>query len=181
MRSPVPLPRPIRLIIRRLRKRKFDQGVMVDPTANINNGAILATRGRGTITIGPRSHIHHGAMLLTYGGTIKIGADCSVNPYSILYGHGGLEIGDGVRIAAHCTIIPANHDFADKSKPIYEQGQTKKGIVIEDDVWISTGVRILDGVRIRSGCVIAAGAVVTKSTEPDGVYAGVPARRIASR
>lgn len=30
------------------------------------------------------------------------------------------------------------------------------------------------------GCVIAAGAVVTRDAEPDGLYAGVPARRIRS-
>ena len=37
---------------------------------------------------------------------------------------------------------------------------------------------ILPGVTIAEGCVIAAGAVVNKSTEPDGLYAGVPARRV---
>ena len=30
----------------------------------------------------------------------------------------------------------------------------------------------------RSGGVIGAGAVVTKSTEPNGLYLGVPAKRV---
>ena len=53
-----------------------------------------------------------------------------------------------------------------------------KGIVIEDDVWIGSGVKILDGVVIGKGCVIGANAVVTKSTESYGVYVGVPAHKI---
>ena len=37
---------------------------------------------------------------------------------------------------------------------------------------------ILSVVNILDGCIIAANSVVTKSTEPNGLYAGVPARRI---
>lgn len=53
--------------------------------------------------------------------------------------------------------------------------------MIEDDVWIGAGVRVLDGVVLGAGCVIGAGAVVTRSVEPRIVVAGVPAKRIASR
>lgn len=56
-----------------------------------------------------------------------------------------------------------------------------KGIIIEDDVWIGAGVKVLDGVTIAQGCVIGANSVVTKSTEPYGIYVGVPARKIKSR
>lgn len=56
-----------------------------------------------------------------------------------------------------------------------------KGIVIEDDVWIGAGVKILDGVTIAKGCVIGANAVVTRSTEAYGIYVGVPAQKIKSR
>jgi acetyltransferase-like isoleucine patch superfamily enzyme len=38
-------------------------------------------------------------------------------------------------------------------------------------------VVVLPGVEIGAGCVIAAGSVVVKNTEPDGLYAGVPATR----
>ena len=120
-------------------------------------------------------------MLLSYGGKIELGNDVTVNPYSILYGHGGLKIGNGVRIAAHCVLIPSNHNFSDSEMPIFEQGETSKGIVIGNDVWLGAGVRVLDGVQIADGCVVAAGAVLTKSTEAFGIYAGVPAKKISSR
>ena len=53
--------------------------------------------------------------------------------------------------------------------------------MIEDDVWIGANCTILDGVRIAKGCIIGAGSVVSKSTEPFGIYAGVPARLIKKR
>ena len=37
---------------------------------------------------------------------------------------------------------------------------------------------ILDSVSIGERCVIAASAVVTKSTDPFGIYGGVPAKKI---
>jgi maltose O-acetyltransferase len=37
---------------------------------------------------------------------------------------------------------------------------------------------VLPGVTIGAGCAVAAGAVVTADCEPDGLYAGVPARRV---
>ncbi len=39
------------------------------------------------------------------------------------------------------------------------------------------GAIIMPGVTIAEGCVVAAGAVVTRSTEPNGLYAGNPAVR----
>ena len=54
-------------------------------------------------------------------------------------------------------------------------------VVIKDDCWIGGNSTILKGVTIETGCVIAAGAVVTKSTEPYGIYGGVPAKRLSDR
>ncbi len=44
--------------------------------------------------------------------------------------------------------------------------------------WIGANATILPGVTIGDGCVIGSGAVVNKNCEPNGLYAGVPARRI---
>lgn len=54
-------------------------------------------------------------------------------------------------------------------------------VCIGNNVLLSRNCILLPGVRIADGCVIGAGAVVTKDTEPFGIYAGVPARRIADR
>lgn len=124
-----------------------------------------------------RSHVH----VASLGGTVSIGNRCSINPYSVLYGAGGLVIGDCVRIAAHTIIVAAMHIFDRVDLPIMDQGSTATGIVIEDDVWVGANVCILDGIRVGTGAVIAAGAVVTKDVPSRSIVAGVPARRIGAR
>lgn len=171
-------------IILRIRKKIFqisERMNSIKTHSKISSDSTVKSVGGGSIDIGKRCEIHAGVMILTYGGNIEIGDDCSINPYTIIYGHGGLKIGNKVRIAAHCTIIPANHVFSDPDIPIMHQGLTCEGISIEDDVWIGTGVRVLDGVTVAQGTVVAAGAVVTKSFPPYTILAGVPARAIGSR
>jgi acetyltransferase-like isoleucine patch superfamily enzyme len=155
--------------------------ISVHYTCMISRRAEISIINGGSVSIGPRTRIHQSAMLLTYKGDIRIGANCSVNPYAILYGEGGLIIGDGVRIAAHTVIIPSNHNFKDPDVPIFRQGHTQKGVVIGDDVWIGTHCTILDGVTVGNGCVIGAGSVVTKSIPEYSVVAGVPARVLYNR
>jgi acetyltransferase-like isoleucine patch superfamily enzyme len=154
---------------------RLGKGVM------IRRGAVLSTRYGGTILLGTNCSIESGARLDSYGGNITVGNNCSVNFNTIIYGHGGVTIGNDVRIAANSVIVPANHVFDDATQLIARQGETRQGIIIKDDVWIAAGCTVLDGVTIETGCVIAAGAVVTRSTEPYGIYGGVPARKIKSR
>jgi acetyltransferase-like isoleucine patch superfamily enzyme len=156
-------------------------GVKTGKGALIMPGAMLSREHGGNIEIGAHTVIHPGAMLLTYGGPIRLGRWCSVNPYSVLYGHGGLTMGDHVRIAAHCVIIPANHGIALDGGVIADQPLTMRGVRIGNDVWLGAGARVLDGAVIGDGCVVAAGAVVRGTLEPYGIYAGVPARLIRQR
>lgn len=151
------------------------KGTTVEPRV------VIRTLAGGSIKIGTNCWISEGAQIITWGGDIIIGDNCSINPGVIIYGQGGTIIGNGVRIAAHTVIIPSNHIYADPGKYIYTQGLSKQGIMIEDDVWLGAGVKVLDGVLIAKGCVIGANAVVTKNTNPFGVYVGVPARRIKNR
>ncbi|HEV7265850.1 MAG TPA: acyltransferase [Falsiroseomonas sp.] len=153
----------------------------VDPTVVVRRHAAIETGQDGRISIGRKSVILQYAQLLAHGGEIAIGAFCSVNPFCVLYGHGGLRIGNYVRIATHTVMIPANHVFDDPGAPITRQGLRMQGITIEDDVWIGAGVRVLDGVTIGRGAVIAAGAVVNRDVPPLAIFGGVPARRIGWR
>jgi acetyltransferase-like isoleucine patch superfamily enzyme len=157
-------------------------GFVLGAGSIIHPGALLSRSRGGSITIGQNCEFLKGSIVETCGGHIRIGSNVSLNYYSILYGHGGLTIGDDVRIAAHTVVIPANHGI-EEAELIRQQPLTKHGIIIGNDVWIGAGVRILDGVKIPTGCVIAAGAVVTPSVnlEPNGIYGGVPARKISMR
>ena len=156
-------------------------GAEIGKKTKIDIGAKIINSRHGTIKIGDKCLVHHGVIFSPHkGGSITVGSNCSINPYCILYGHGGLHIGDRVRIAAHAVFIPANHRFKYVDGSIQHQGLTRLGISIGNDVWIGAGVRILDGVSISSNIIIGAGSVVTKSLQKPGVYAGVPARFIKS-
>lgn len=135
----------------------------------------------GKIRIGKNCRILPGAIIASYHGHVTLGDNVSVNFGAILYGHGGLTIGDETRIAAGTIIIPSNHHFKDPNKSIRTQGSTSLGITIGKGVWIGAGARILDGVTIGDGAVIAAGAVVTRDVINYDIVAGVPARKIGSR
>lgn len=115
------------------------------------------------------------------GGSIEIGDDTVINSFCSLYGGGGLTIGKDVRFATHVVAVANEHKFDDPSLPFRLQGTTRKGITIEDDVWIGAGVIILDGVTIGKGAVIGAGAVVTEDIEANSVAVGVPAKVIRRR
>jgi acetyltransferase-like isoleucine patch superfamily enzyme len=167
-----------KLLLRALNRKN----VFIGTTNNFDSDVLFDTSAGGKITIGSGNQILRGCLFMTYGGSIEIGNNCSINPYSIIYGHGkGVKIGDNVLIAGHCMIIPANHIFENTSIPIKNQGLTSKGIIIEDDVWLGGGCKILDGVVIGKGAVIAAGSVVTKSVKENTIVAGVPARVIKTR
>ena len=114
-------------------------------------------------------------------GFVKIGKNCSVNPFCMLNGAGGITIGNDVRIAPNVMISALNHLFSDPDVPIRNQGYSCKGIKINDDVWIGTGATILDGVEIGKGAVIAAGSIVNKNVEPYTIVGGIPAKKLKER
>lgn len=165
-----------RAVIKRGNRIRMGNNVVVE------RGAMLwVDTDTSYITIGDDSYLFSYCILKTFDGWIKIGSNCTVNNYAILYGHGGLEIGDNVRIAAQVVIIPMNHIYEDPDTPIWRQGIKAKGIKIEDDVWLGAGAEVLDGVTIGRGSVIGAGAVVTKDIPPYSVAVGVPAKVIKKR
>jgi acetyltransferase-like isoleucine patch superfamily enzyme len=110
-----------------------------------------------------------------------MGRRCSVNPFSILLGIGGLKIGDFVRIAGGTVIAPGNHVIKRIDIPICDQGMDKRGITIDDDVWVGANCVITDGVHVNTGAVLSAGSVVTSDVPSRSIVAGVPAKVIKYR
>jgi acetyltransferase-like isoleucine patch superfamily enzyme len=101
----------------------------------------------------------------------------------VLYTGNGIKIGEGVLIAANCTLAPTNHEYRDKHKTIKEQRfmDSKGGIVIEDDVWVGANCVILDGSIIRKGAVIGANSMVNGEIPEYSIYVGSPARKVGER
>jgi len=148
----------------------------------IDEHAFLSAPGDTRIDLADGVEIRPYVFLETQGGGfIRIGQRTAVNPFSLLYGYGGLSIGARCMIAGGAIIVAATHRTDDASRPLIEQGSTGAGIEIGDDVWLGAGVRVLDGVSIGSGTIVGAGAVVSESLAAGVVAAGVPARVIRQR
>lgn len=107
---------------------------------------------------------------LTTEGVVSINTGCHVDAV------GDIHIEDGVRIGCGAMLLTTTHMFGG---PELRAGETVyRPVRIGRGTWIGARSVVLPGVVVASGCIIAAGAVVAKDTEPNGLYAGVPARRI---
>lgn len=135
----------------------------------------------GKVVIEDNTILRRWVVLNAMDAKISIGKNCSINSFCHISGKGDIEIGNNVLIATQCVIISSNHNFERTDIPIKQQGNTPEKIVIEDDVWLGAGVKILAGVRVGKGCVVGAGSVVTKDLPPFSVAVGVPARIIRER
>ena len=135
----------------------------------------LASIDNDVLLLGDRTYVAAGAYLT---GDLRAGADCSINPYTVIRGR--VELGDGVRIGAHTSILGFNHSM-EPGSPVFQQPLTSQGIVIGDDVWIGSHVVILDGVNVGSHAVLAASAVVTKDVPEGAIVGGNPAKFIRWR
>jgi acetyltransferase-like isoleucine patch superfamily enzyme len=162
-------------------KIKQNQNIQLGLNVKISPTSRIETRYGGSIKIGNGTEILDGVLILTYGGNIEIGENCSINPYTVIYGHGNTFIGNDVLIAGHCMIIPNNHSYADSQIPIRLQGTSRIGISIMDNVWIGHGCTILDGCQIERGVIVAAGSVVRGEIEENTIVAGIPAKVIKKR
>lgn len=112
---------------------------------------------------------------------LNVGRNVSLNEYVFISAFGGVEIGDDCRIAHQCSIVSENHGFDRADVPIYRQAKKPARIVIEDDVWLGAGVRVLAGVTIGRGSVVGAGAVVTRDLPAFSIAVGVPAKVVGRR
>jgi len=102
-----------------------------------------------------------------------------------------VTIGNYTSIAQQVTfLLDADHNldtlttFPHKVKTLHAlpyEASSKGDILVDDDVWIGYGAKILSGVHIGQGAVIAAGSVVTKDVPPYAIVGGVPAKLIKYR
>jgi acetyltransferase-like isoleucine patch superfamily enzyme len=115
------------------------------------------------------------------GVGLVIGGETYIGPRCLLGAGGGIRIGSRVTFGAGVQLLAENHNFRDGSRPIQDQGVTRSGITVGDDVWVGNAVIILDGVNIGAGAVVGAGSIVTQDVDPHAIVVGNPARVVGRR
>jgi acetyltransferase-like isoleucine patch superfamily enzyme len=133
------------------------------------------------VTIAKFTTIQCTGVIRSIGFGLRIGSNSAVGAYSFIGAQGGIKIGNDVIMGPRVSFHAENHKYDDSQKPIRLQGESRRGIVVEDDCWIGAGSIILDGVKIGTGCIVAAGSIVTKDVPAYSIVAGSPARIIKHR
>jgi sugar O-acyltransferase (sialic acid O-acetyltransferase NeuD family) len=90
-----------------------------------------------------------------------------------------VQLGHNVTIRSGANI---GHHARVGSDVFFASGVVTGGdVIVGERAWIGLGAVIRNNVSIGERCFIGAGAVVVHDTEPDGVYVGVPARRVPGK
>lgn len=142
-----------------------EKGIVLGRNVTFSRGTIIACTG----------------VIAHKGIGLEIGDFTGINAQSYIGCQGGVKIGSNVIMGPGVRIFSENHNFTDLETPIRLQGETRHGIVIEDNCWIGSGTTILAGVRIGTGAIVAAGSIVTKDILPYSISAGIPAKILKKR
>lgn len=140
----------------------------------------------GSITIGDKCSflssatsnligINHRCMLstMTKNATITIGDGCGFSG-TVVGAFLSISLGKNVRCGANTLITDGDWHCDDR------RSGPPKEVIIENNVWLGEGVKVLKGVLIGENSLIGAGSVVTKNIPANVVAAGNPCKIIKS-
>jgi len=146
-------------------------------------GGIPFISGPLTIEVGDNCRISgqttFSGRSLSDSPTLLIGNNVDVGWMTTIAVGQKVLLGDNVRIAGRAFLAgypghPINAE--DRAKGLPDLEDQIGDIILEDDVWLATGVSVMAGVIIGKGTIVAAGSVVTKDLPAGVLAAGVPAK-----
>ncbi len=166
------------IIVRKgVRSRKFNS-YLESKTFFVRTGALL----RGF----RKSHYKKDVFIMSdckfeNGEEIDFGRHIFVDHHVTFLTPNGMKIGNFVMIGAYCFFDSMKHEFKEWKKPMILQKDATGQIVIEDDVWIGSHVKVLGGVTIGKGAIVIPGSVVMHDVKPYSIVGGVPAKHMKYR
>lgn len=159
------------------------------PEARVDRNVTLISYAPSRLELGTKATLSSGAVLAfgdeTNGlGRIIVGSGTWVGQFNNLRASGDadIRIGNDCLISQFCTLVGTNHAIR-RGQRIAEQAvdTSRRGVFVEDDVWLGAGVTVLPGVTVGQGAVVGAGGVVTKDVPEYEIWGGVPAEKLGER
>ncbi len=156
--------------------RALGENVKISDKASIYNPEM--------IELGDHSRIDDFCVV---SGKVVIGRYCHITPHCLVAGGSpGITFSDFCTLAYGVQVFAQTDDYSGRSMvnsliPKEFKNEYCAGVFLEKQVIIGAGSVVFPGVLIREGCSVGAMTLVNKSTQPWGIYAGRPARRIKDR
>jgi acetyltransferase-like isoleucine patch superfamily enzyme len=152
-------------------------GVLIDRTVSLINVENISVANNTRIDA-------HSILVAT--GEISIGSNVHISAFTYFAGRAGIELSDFSNISSGVRLYSVSDDFSGKTLTNPMIPERLKNLLfgpvtIGRHAIIGSGTVVLPGVRIAEGCAVGSLSLVKQSTEPWGIYAGIPARRIRER
>ena len=136
------------------------------------------------IEIGDHSRIDDFCLI---SGKVMIGAYNHITPMCLIAGgKPGVFFSDFCTLAYGVKIFSQSDDYSGGTLtnsliPKRYKNETFGKVVLSKHVIIGANSTILPGVEVAEGCAVGAMSLLLKSTEPWGIYCGVPVQRLNER
>ena len=120
-------------------------------------------------------------------GSVTIGRYVHVTPMCLIAGgEPGVYLHDFCTLAYGVKVFAQSDDYSGATMvnsliPKKFKTELLEKVVLERQVIVGANTTILPGVTVGEGCAVGAMSLVNRNTDPWGLYAGVPARRIKAR
>ena len=132
-----------------------DRDPVVAPDAFVASSAVLV----GDVRVGAAAVIDHGALIVSTGAPIELGARVAVMPGAVIRSTGGGRPPHPVRIGDDCLIGPQ---------------AALAGCTLGAAVYVATQVMVFHGAVVGDGCRLGAGSIVhTGARLPDRARVGM--------
>ena len=122
-----------------------------------------------------------GRSCAAYPPTLTVGDNVDIGWMTTIAVGRKVIIGDNVRIAGRALLAGyPGHPLDAKSRAagLPETDDQVGDIVLEDNVWLATGVSVMAGVHIGNSTIVAAGSVATHDLPANVLSGGIPAKVI---
>jgi len=120
-------------------------------------------------------------------GVVKIGRYNHITPMCLIAGgEKGVFLDDFCTLAYGVKIFSQSDDYSGLTMvnsliPKNFKNERVDIVKLEKQVIVGANSILMPGVIIREGCSIGAMSLLNQSTEPWGIYVGIPAKRIKDR